>query len=128
MLLCRITGTLVLGVCGFVCTPVYVYIHKYTCVCMFIFDLAIQLLVSDFLSYFFLYQVAFTGNYNEYFGFATDVDAVVYLMLVNDLIHGLFPEAISIGEDVCIFSQSTVYFVRSLIFFQFMSNQQVAYI
>ncbi|KAJ0574591.1 putative 1,4-alpha-glucan branching enzyme [Helianthus annuus] len=45
-------------------------------------------------------QVAFTGNYNEYFGLATDVDAVVYLMLVNDLIHGLFPEAISIGEDV----------------------------
>ncbi|KAL7170397.1 hypothetical protein ACSBR2_035296 [Camellia fascicularis] len=45
-------------------------------------------------------QVAFTGNYNEYFGYATDVDAVVYLMLVNDLIHGLFPEAITIGEDV----------------------------
>ncbi|PNY07288.1 starch branching enzyme I [Trifolium pratense] len=45
-------------------------------------------------------QVAFTGNYNEYFGFATDVEAVVYLMLVNDLIHGLFPEAVSIGEDV----------------------------
>lgn len=45
-------------------------------------------------------QVAFTGNYNEYFGFSTDVDAVVYLMLVNDVIHGLFPEAISIGEDV----------------------------
>ncbi|KAG8376680.1 hypothetical protein BUALT_Bualt09G0089100 [Buddleja alternifolia] len=45
-------------------------------------------------------KMAFTGNYNEYFGFATDVDAVVYLMLVNDLIHGLFPEAITIGEDV----------------------------
>ncbi|XP_047316567.1 1,4-alpha-glucan-branching enzyme 2-2, chloroplastic/amyloplastic-like [Impatiens glandulifera] len=45
-------------------------------------------------------QVVFTGNYNEYFGFATDIDAVVYLMLVNDLIHGLFPEAITIGEDV----------------------------
>ncbi|XP_071701824.1 1,4-alpha-glucan-branching enzyme 2-2, chloroplastic/amyloplastic-like [Rutidosis leptorrhynchoides] len=45
-------------------------------------------------------QVAFTGNYNEYFGLATDVDAVVYLMLVNDLIHGLFPEVICIGEDV----------------------------
>jgi 1,4-alpha-glucan branching enzyme len=44
--------------------------------------------------------VAFTGNYGEYFGFATDVDAVVYLMLVNDLIHGLYPEAVSIGEDV----------------------------
>ncbi|XP_071908402.1 1,4-alpha-glucan-branching enzyme 1, chloroplastic/amyloplastic-like [Coffea arabica] len=45
-------------------------------------------------------QVGFTGNYNEYFGYATDVDAVVYLMLANDLIHGLFPEAITIGEDV----------------------------
>lgn len=45
-------------------------------------------------------QVAFTGNYAEYFGFATDVDAVVYLMLVNDMIHGLFPQAITIGEDV----------------------------
>ncbi|XP_077235855.1 1,4-alpha-glucan-branching enzyme 1, chloroplastic/amyloplastic isoform X2 [Tasmannia lanceolata] len=45
-------------------------------------------------------QVTFTGNYSEYFGFATDVDAVVYLMLVNDLIHGLFPEAVAIGEDV----------------------------
>ncbi|PWA64409.1 1,4-alpha-glucan-branching enzyme 1, chloroplastic/amyloplastic [Artemisia annua] len=45
-------------------------------------------------------QVAFTGNYNEYFGLTTDVDAVVYLMLVNDLMHGLFPEVISIGEDV----------------------------
>lgn len=45
-------------------------------------------------------QVEFTGNYAEYFGFATDVDAVVYLMLVNDMIHGLFPQAITIGEDV----------------------------
>ncbi|KAG4204845.1 hypothetical protein ERO13_A04G065400v2 [Gossypium hirsutum] len=45
-------------------------------------------------------QVAFTGNYNEYFGYATDVDAVVYLMLVNDMIHGLYPEAVTIGEDV----------------------------
>ncbi|XP_022748370.1 1,4-alpha-glucan-branching enzyme 2-2, chloroplastic/amyloplastic-like isoform X1 [Durio zibethinus] len=45
-------------------------------------------------------QVTFTGNYNEYFGYATDVDAVVYLMLVNDMIHGLYPEAVTIGEDV----------------------------
>ncbi|VAH48078.1 unnamed protein product [Triticum turgidum subsp. durum] len=45
-------------------------------------------------------QVTFTGSYHEYFGFATDVDAVVYLMLVNDLIHGLYPEAVTIGEDV----------------------------
>ena len=46
------------------------------------------------------FQVGFTGKYNEYFGLATDVDAMVYLMLVNDLIHGLFPNAVTIGEDV----------------------------
>ncbi|KAM3367626.1 hypothetical protein ACQJBY_016285 [Aegilops geniculata] len=45
-------------------------------------------------------QVTFTGSYHEYFGFATDVDAVVYLMLMNDLIHGFYPEAVTIGEDV----------------------------
>ncbi|KAK8705191.1 hypothetical protein V6N13_048797 [Hibiscus sabdariffa] len=45
-------------------------------------------------------QVAFTGNYHEYFGYETDVDAVVYLMLVNDMIHGLYPEAVTVGEDV----------------------------
>lgn len=47
-----------------------------------------------------LWQVEFTGNYSEYFGYSTDVDAVVYLMLVNDMIHGLYPEAIVVGEDV----------------------------
>ncbi|XP_047339190.1 1,4-alpha-glucan-branching enzyme 2-2, chloroplastic/amyloplastic-like [Impatiens glandulifera] len=45
-------------------------------------------------------QVAFTGNYSEYFGFATDVDAVTYLMLINDMIHGFFPTTLTIGEDV----------------------------
>ena len=45
-------------------------------------------------------QVECTGNYGEYFGFATDVDAVVYLMLVNGMIHGLFPHVVAIGEDV----------------------------
>ena len=55
-----------------------------------------------------LLQVAFTGNYNEYFGYATDVDAVVYLMLVNDMIHGLYPEAVTIGEDVIIPSRNHV--------------------
>ena len=45
--------------------------------------------------------MAFTGNYDEYFGLATDVEAVAYLMLVNSLLHDLWPEnAITIGEDV----------------------------
>lgn len=45
-------------------------------------------------------QTSFTGNYDEYFGMATDVEAVVYLMLVNNVLHDLFPSAITIGEDV----------------------------
>lgn len=45
-------------------------------------------------------QMDFTGDYGEYFGMATDVDAVVYLMLMNKMVHDLFPHAITIGEDV----------------------------
>ncbi|KAI5084799.1 hypothetical protein GOP47_0001047 [Adiantum capillus-veneris] len=45
-------------------------------------------------------QIAFTGNYKEYFGMATDVDAVNYLMVANDMIHSLYPTTITVGEDV----------------------------
>ncbi|KAK9839287.1 hypothetical protein WJX81_005730 [Elliptochloris bilobata] len=45
-------------------------------------------------------QMAFTGNYDEYFGMATDVEAVAYLMLVNQLLHDVFPSVTTIGEDV----------------------------
>ncbi|EIN10541.1 glycoside hydrolase [Punctularia strigosozonata HHB-11173 SS5] len=44
--------------------------------------------------------VGFSGGYHEYFGPDVDVEAVVYLMLANDAIHSLFPEAITIAEDV----------------------------
>jgi 1,4-alpha-glucan branching enzyme len=44
--------------------------------------------------------MAFTGDYNEYFSEATDVDAVVYLMLANYLIHNILPDATVIAEDV----------------------------
>ena len=37
-------------------------------------------------------NMAFSGNYHEYFSPATNVDAVVYLMLANDLIHKLLPQ------------------------------------
>lgn len=43
-------------------------------------------------------SMTFTGNYDEYFGLNTDVDAVVYLMLVNNLLHDLFPTCITIGK------------------------------
>ncbi|PKU76565.1 1,4-alpha-glucan-branching enzyme, chloroplastic/amyloplastic isoform X1 [Dendrobium catenatum] len=45
-------------------------------------------------------NIAFTGNYSEYFSFATDIDAVVYLMLANYLVHRFLPDAITIAEDV----------------------------
>ena len=45
-------------------------------------------------------NVGFSGDYNEYFGFASNVDACVYLMLANDLIHKLYPDAVTIAEDV----------------------------
>jgi 1,4-alpha-glucan branching enzyme len=45
-------------------------------------------------------SVGFSGDYNEYFGPATDLDAVVYLMLANHLLHSLETPALSIAEDV----------------------------
>lgn len=45
-------------------------------------------------------SMAFTGNYDEYFGMSTDADAVVYLMLMNSMVHDMFPHAITVGEDV----------------------------
>lgn len=40
---------------------------------------------------------SFTGDYGEYFGLNTDVDAVVYMMLANNMLHDLFPSVITIG-------------------------------
>ncbi|GFR43347.1 hypothetical protein Agub_g4269 [Astrephomene gubernaculifera] len=42
----------------------------------------------------------FTGAYEEYFGLNTDVDALVYLMLANNMLHDLFPNCVTIAEDV----------------------------
>jgi len=43
---------------------------------------------------------AFVHGYDDYFGMSTDVDACVYLMLANDLIHSIRPGCLSIAEDV----------------------------
>jgi len=45
-------------------------------------------------------QYEFTGNYSEYFGLNTDVDCMSYLMLANDMLHTLYPDIVTIGEDV----------------------------
>ncbi|CBQ68385.1 probable branching enzyme (be1) [Sporisorium reilianum SRZ2] len=42
----------------------------------------------------------FSGGYHEYFGDSVDVEAVVYLMLANQMIHQYNPNAITIAEDV----------------------------
>ncbi|EIE25420.1 starch branching enzyme [Coccomyxa subellipsoidea C-169] len=45
-------------------------------------------------------NMSFSGDYKEYFSPATNVDAVVYLMLANVLVHELLPQAITVAEDV----------------------------
>ncbi|KHN97821.1 1,4-alpha-glucan branching enzyme [Metarhizium album ARSEF 1941] len=42
----------------------------------------------------------FSGGYHEYFGADVDEEAVVYLMIANEMLHSLFPECITIAEDV----------------------------
>ncbi|KAK7428783.1 alpha-1,4-glucan branching enzyme [Neonectria magnoliae] len=42
----------------------------------------------------------FSGGYHEYFGGDVDEEAVVYLMLANELLHTLYPDCITIAEDV----------------------------
>ncbi len=40
------------------------------------------------------------AGYDDYFGFNVDVDAYIYLMIANTLIHQLSPNAITIAEEV----------------------------
>lgn len=42
----------------------------------------------------------FSGGYHEYFGPNVDEDGVVYLMLANEMLHTLYPDCITIAEDV----------------------------
>ncbi|KAF8307005.1 1,4-alpha-glucan branching enzyme [Clavulina sp. PMI_390] len=42
----------------------------------------------------------FSGGYSDYFGDQADIEAIVYLILANDMIHQLYPNAITIAEDV----------------------------
>lgn len=42
----------------------------------------------------------FSGDYNEYFGFNTDIESLAYLMLANHMLHEFYPEVTTIAEDV----------------------------
>jgi len=37
-------------------------------------------------------DTAFSGAYHEYFGPQADVDAAVYLMMANEMVHKVLPE------------------------------------
>ena len=50
-------------------------------------------------------DMAFSGDYREYFSPATNVDAVVYLMLANDLVHSLLPQVPSFCRSPWLHSQ-----------------------
>eukprot|EP00884_Botryococcus_braunii_P004632 jgi/Botrbrau1/1416/Bobra.0063s0112.1 len=45
-------------------------------------------------------NTTFSGDYREYFSPGTNVDAVVYLMLANEVIHKVLPQAVTVAEDV----------------------------
>jgi len=42
----------------------------------------------------------FSGGYHEYFGPGVDEDGVVYLMIANEMLRNLYPDATTIAEDV----------------------------
>lgn len=42
----------------------------------------------------------FSGGYHEYFGPGVDEEGVVYLMIANEMLHSIYPNCITIAEDV----------------------------
>jgi 1,4-alpha-glucan branching enzyme len=42
----------------------------------------------------------FSGGYHEYFGDSVDIEAMVYLMLANQMLHETYPKCVTIAEDV----------------------------
>ncbi|KAE8348634.1 1,4-alpha-glucan-branching enzyme [Aspergillus coremiiformis] len=42
----------------------------------------------------------FSGGYHEYFGDSVDEEGVMYLTLANEMLHNLYPDCITVAEDV----------------------------
>ncbi|OQD60637.1 hypothetical protein PENPOL_c021G00880 [Penicillium polonicum] len=42
----------------------------------------------------------FSGGYHEYFGPSVDEEGVTYLTLANEMLHELYPDCITVAEDV----------------------------
>lgn len=45
-------------------------------------------------------DMSFSGSYAEYFGDQANIDAIVYLMLANDLVHSLHSEVSPCMQDI----------------------------
>ena len=68
------------------------------CVCMCVSNISDHLmLLTDHIH---TVRTGFSGGYHEYFNMGVDMDAVVYLMLANKMLHDTYPFAITIAEDV----------------------------
>ena len=42
--------------------------------------------------------MVFTGDYSEYFGLQVDEESLVYILLVNELVHSLSPTCTTVAE------------------------------
>ncbi|KAG9128165.1 alpha-1,4-glucan branching enzyme [Ceratobasidium sp. 392] len=42
----------------------------------------------------------FSGGYHEYFGPDADIEAISYLIIANEMLHEIYPDCITIAEDV----------------------------
>ncbi|KAK4878494.1 hypothetical protein RN001_011000 [Aquatica leii] len=42
----------------------------------------------------------FSGHYDDYFGLGVDTEAIIYIMAANYICHKLYPEVVTIAEDV----------------------------
>lgn len=46
------------------------------------------------------FKSGFSGGYHEYYGPSVDQESVAYLSLANHMLHQLYPEIITVAEDV----------------------------
>lgn len=45
-------------------------------------------------------SVGFSGGYHEYFGLSVDTESFNYLQLANQMLHDMYPDVITVAEDV----------------------------
>lgn len=87
-------------------------------------SLRVQVLDSAARAVCFACQMSFSGRYGEYFGLDTDVDAVVYMMLANELVHALDPQATTIAEVRARAAEACSFYVQDCVFARWESTSE----